>query len=209
MYTRGQKGHRGKHQPWILGLNLSRENIRSPYPSSVPTNLIGLMDHPERPQFNLSSLKRITYAGSPMAVVRIKEALKIFGPVLDQSYCQAESIITITHLSKYEHILNGDPNRASDDWYPPGDNTQAFSTIQYEVRDDHDKPLDLGNIGEVITRSDFVMWGYWNQTDKTEEALRGGWLHTGHIGYLDEDGYLYLGDRKHDKIITGGLNVFL
>jgi long-chain acyl-CoA synthetase len=52
------------------------------------------------------------------------------------------------------------------------------------------------------------MRGYWNQPDKTEEALRGGWLHTGDIGYMDGDGYLYLVDRKHDKIITGGLNVY-
>jgi long-chain acyl-CoA synthetase len=52
------------------------------------------------------------------------------------------------------------------------------------------------------------MRGYWNQPDKTEEALRGGWLHTGDIGHLDEDGYLFLIDRKHDKIITGGLNVY-
>jgi acyl-CoA synthetase (AMP-forming)/AMP-acid ligase II len=162
------------------------------------------MDHPERPRFKLSSLKRITYAGSPMAVERIKEALKLFGPVLDQSYGQAESIITITHLSRKEHILNGDPVRerrlASAGREYPG--------VQVKIVDENDHPLRAGEIGEVITRSDLVMRGYWNQPDKTEEALREGWLHTGDIGYLDEDGYLYLVDRKHDKIITGGLNVY-
>jgi len=172
--------------------------------STVPTILIGLMDHPERSHFNLSSLKRITYAGSPMAVERIKEALRIFGPILDQSYGQAESIITITHLSRQEHILNGDPNRerrlASAGREYPG--------VQVKVVDENDHPLGPGEIGEVITQSDLVMRGYWNQPDKTEEALRGGWLHTGDIGYMDEDGYLYLVDRKHDKIITGGLNVY-
>ena len=60
----------------------------------------------------------------------------------------------------------------------------------------------------MVTRSDLVMRGYWNQPEKTQEALRGGWLHTGDIGYLDEDGYLFLVDRKHDMIITGGLNVY-
>jgi acyl-CoA synthetase (AMP-forming)/AMP-acid ligase II len=172
--------------------------------STVPTILVGLMDHPERPRFKLSSLKRITYAGSPMAVERIKEALKLFGPVLDQSYGQAESIITITHLSRKEHILNGDPVRerrlASAGREYPG--------VQVKIVDENDHPLRAGEIGEVITRSDLVMRGYWNQPDKTEEALREGWLHTGDIGYLDEDGYLYLVDRKHDKIITGGLNVY-
>jgi long-chain acyl-CoA synthetase len=172
--------------------------------STVPTILIGLMDHPERPRFNLSSLKRITYAGSPMAVERIKEALNILGPVLDQSYGQAESIITITHLPRHEHIQDGDPVRerrlASAGREYPG--------VHVKVVDDHDHPLNPGEIGEVITRSDLVMRGYWNQPEKTKEALRGGWLHTGDIGYLDEDGYLYLVDRQHDKIITGGLNVY-
>jgi long-chain acyl-CoA synthetase len=172
--------------------------------STVPTILIGLMDHPERPRFNLSSLKRITYAGSPMAVERIKEALNILGPVLDQSYGQAESIITITHLPRHEHIQDGDPVRerrlASAGREYPG--------VLVKVVDDHDHPLNPGEIGEVITRSDLVMRGYWNQPEKTKEALRGGWLHTGDIGYLDEDGYLYLVDRQHDKIITGGLNVY-
>ncbi|NWG02627.1 MAG: long-chain fatty acid--CoA ligase [Syntrophaceae bacterium] len=172
--------------------------------STVPTILIGLMDHPERSRYNLASLKRITYAGSPMAVERIKEALKIFGPILDQSYGQAESIITITHLPRYEHILDADPVRerrlASAGREYPG--------VRVKVVDEQDRPLNPGEIGEVITRSDLVMRGYWKQPDKTEEALRGGWLHTGDIGYLDEDGYLYLVDRQHDKIITGGLNVY-
>ena len=172
--------------------------------STVPTILISLMDFPGRPGYHTSSLKRITYAGAPMPVERIKEAVHLFGPVLDQSYGQAESIITITHLPRQEHILNGDPKRerrlASAGREYPG--------VQVNVVDDQDRILPPGEAGEVITRSDLVMQGYWNQPDKTAEALRGGWLHTGDIGYLDEDGYLFLIDRKHDKIITGGLNVY-
>ena len=172
--------------------------------STVPTILIGLMDHPERPRYEVSSLKRITYAGAPMAVERIKEAVNLFGPVLDQSYGQAESIITITHLSRQEHILDDDPDRerrlASAGREYPG--------VQVRIVDEKDRALSPGEIGEVVTRSDLVMRGYWNQPAKTEEALRGGWLHTGDLGYLDEGGYLFLIDRKHDKIITGGLNVY-
>jgi len=172
--------------------------------STVPTMLIGLMDQPERSRFNLSSLKRITYAGSPMALERIKEALRIFGPILDQSYGQAESIITITHLSRQEHILNNDPVRER----RLSSAGREYLGVQVKVVDENDHLLGPGEIGEVITRSDLVMRGYWNQPAKTEEVLRGGWLHTGDIGYMDEDGYLYLVDRKHDMIITGGLNVY-
>ena len=172
--------------------------------STVPTILLGLMDHPERPRYKLSSLKRITYAGAPMAVERIKEAVSLFGPILDQSYGQAESIITITHLPRQEHIVNKDPRRerrlASVGREYPG--------VQVRVVGERDQVLGPGEIGEVVTRSDLVMRGYWNQPEKTEETLRGGWLYTGDIGCLDEDGYLFLIDRKHDKIITGGLNVY-
>jgi acyl-CoA synthetase (AMP-forming)/AMP-acid ligase II len=172
--------------------------------STVPTMLISLMDSPDRSRYNLSSLKRITYAGAPMPAERIKEAVRLFGPVLDQSYGQAESIITITHLPRHEHILNGDPKREQR-LISAG---REYPGVRVQVVDDQDRFLPPGEIGEVVTRSDLVMKGYWNQPDKTAEALRGGWLHTGDIGYLDEEGYLFLIDRKHDKIITGGLNVY-
>ncbi len=172
--------------------------------STVPTILIGLMDSPDRPRYDLSSLKRITYAGAPMPVERIKEAVNLFGPVLDQSYGQAESIITITHLPRQEHVLDGDPGREK----RLASAGREYPGVRVKVVDDQDHFLPPGEAGEVVTRSDLVMQGYWKQPDKTEEALRGGWLHTGDIGYLDEEGYLFLIDRKHDKIITGGLNVY-
>lgn len=172
--------------------------------STVPTMLINLMDHPERPNFDLSSLKRITYGGSPMAVERIKDAVKIFGPILIQSFGQAESIITITQLPRQEHVTNGDPDRER----RLASCGKEYTGVQVRVVDEKDKILGPNEIGEIVTSSDLVMKGYWNQPDKTAEAIRGGWLHTGDIGYLDEGGYLFLIDRQHDKIITGGLNVF-
>lgn len=172
--------------------------------ATVPTMLIALMDHPERPHFDLSPLKRITYAGSPTPVGRIKEALELFGPVLDQSYGQAESVIAITHLPRQEHILEGDPDRER----RLASTGREYPGVEVRIVDDHDHFVGPGKLGEVVTRSDLVMRGYWNQPEKTKEALKGGWLHTGDIGYLDEEGYLFLVDRKHDKIITGGLNVY-
>lgn len=170
----------------------------------VPTMLIALMDHPGRPRRNHGSLKRITYAGSPMPVERIKEALEIFGPVLDQSYGQAESIITITHLSREEHRTDGDPAREK----RLASTGREYPGVQIRIVDDHGRVLGANEVGEVATRSDLVMRGYWNQPEKTKEVLRDGWLHTGDVGYLDNEGYLYLVDRKNDKIITGGLNVY-
>jgi acyl-CoA synthetase (AMP-forming)/AMP-acid ligase II len=172
--------------------------------ATVPTMLIALMDAPERTESDLSSLKRITYAGSPLTVERIKEAIEIFGLVLDQSYGQAESIITITHLPRNEHAWTDDPERerrlASVGREYPG--------VRVWVVDENDQILPSGQIGEVVTRSDLVMKGYWNRSSLNAEVMRNGWLHTGDLGYLDEGGYLFLVDRKHDMIITGGLNVY-
>jgi acyl-CoA synthetase (AMP-forming)/AMP-acid ligase II len=172
--------------------------------ATVPTMLIALLDAPERTNFNLSSLERITYAGSPLTVERIKEALEVFGMVLDQSFGQAESIITITHLPREEH-----------DWMGDSDRERRLSSVGREypgvrvlVVDENDQVLPAGQIGEVVTRSDLVMKGYWNRPELNAEVLRNGWLHTGDMGYQDAAGYLFLVDRKHDMIITGGLNLY-
>jgi acyl-CoA synthetase (AMP-forming)/AMP-acid ligase II len=172
--------------------------------STVPTMLLALMDHPERRNYDLSSLKTITYAGAPTPVERIKEAVNIFGPILDQSFGQAESIITITHLPKHEHIVNNDPEREK----RLASVGREYPGVQLKVVNEKDEECAPGEIGEVITKSDLVMKGYWNRPQQTAEALKNGWLYTGDLGYQDEKGYLYLMDRKHGKIITGGLNVY-
>jgi long-chain acyl-CoA synthetase len=172
--------------------------------STVPTMLFALMDHPERKNYDLSSLKTITYAGAPTPVERIKEALNIFGPVLDQSFGQAESIITITHLAKHEHLFHNDPDREK----RLASVGREYPGVEVKVVNEEGKECAPGEIGEVITRSDLVMKGYWNRAEQTAEVLKNGWLYTGDLGYQDEKGYLYLMDRKHGKIITGGLNVY-
>jgi len=172
--------------------------------STVPTMLLSLMDHPERRNYDLSSLKTITYAGAPTPVERIKEAVEIFGPILDQSFGQAESIITITHLPKHEHIISDDPELEK----RLASVGREYPGVQIKVVNEEGKGCAPGEIGEVITKSDLVMRGYWNRPEQTAEALKNGWLYTGDLGYQDEKGYLYLMDRKHGRIITGGLNVY-
>jgi long-chain acyl-CoA synthetase len=74
--------------------------------------------------------------------------------------------------------------------------------------DEDDRELPPAEVGEICCRSPFVMLGYWRDREQTDEAMRGGWLHTGDLGYLDADGYLFVVDRKKDLIIRGGFNVF-
>ena len=118
--------------------------------STVPTMLLGLMDHPERRNYDLSSLKTITYAGAPTPVERIKEAVNVFGPILDQSFGQAESIITITHLTKHEHIFSDDPEREK----RLASVGREYPGVKVKVVNEKDEECAPGEIGEVITKSE-------------------------------------------------------
>ncbi|HEJ83262.1 MAG TPA: hypothetical protein ENO25_01720, partial [Desulfobacteraceae bacterium] len=112
----------------------------------VPTMLIAIMDQPDFDRYELSSLKRITYAGSPLPVERIKEALEKFGPILDQSYGQAESIITITHLPRKEHLV-GDPAHEK----RLASAGREYPGVHIKIVDEGDNELGPGETGEVIT----------------------------------------------------------
>jgi long-chain acyl-CoA synthetase len=85
---------------------------------------------------------------------------------------------------------------------------QPMLTVEVKIVDPEDKELPAGEIGEIAVRGPNVMKGYWNQPAETAHALRGGWMHTGDVGYLDEDGFLYIVDRLKDMIVTGGENVY-
>ena len=109
-----------------------------------------------------------------------------------------------TTLSKGEHPAGDDPARRR----RLGSAGRETTGVQVRIFDDHDAPLPSGAPGEIVVRGDLVMKGYWNRADATAETLRNGWLHTGDVGYLDEDGYLYVTDRKKDMIISGGANIY-
>jgi long-chain acyl-CoA synthetase len=90
----------------------------------------------------------------------------------------------------------------------PGSVGRPIPGYQVSIRDDNDADVPAGTDGEICVRADGVMAGYWNSPAETSAVLRGGWLHTGDIGRLDDDGYVYVLDRKKDLIIRGGFNVF-
>jgi acyl-CoA synthetase (AMP-forming)/AMP-acid ligase II len=154
--------------------------------------------------YDLSSLRCIPYGGGPMYVEDMKQAVEAFGPVLVQIYGQGEAPMTISYLRREEHITHGDPSaeqRLASAGIPRTD-------VEVRIIDDDDREVAAGVIGEIAARGSVVMAGYWNRPDVTAETLRGGWLHTGDIGMMDEQGYLYLLDRKKDMIISGGNNIY-
>ncbi|HLH62958.1 MAG TPA: long-chain fatty acid--CoA ligase [Ktedonobacteraceae bacterium] len=169
----------------------------------APTQIKMLLNGPYQ-SYDLSSLRCIAYGGGPMYVEDMKQAVEAFGPVLVQIYGQGEAPMTISYLRREEHVTHGDPaaeRRLA---------SAGISRTDVEVRivDDNDHEVAAGEIGEIVARGSVVMAGYWKRPDATAETLRGGWLHTGDIGMLDEQGYLYLLDRKKDMIISGGNNIY-
>jgi fatty-acyl-CoA synthase len=165
----------------------------------VPTMIYVLMDHPRTRQADLSSIESIIYASAPMSPTRLEEALELFGPVMMQCYGQTECI-HLTMLRKEEHRLDK-PERLASCGRPP-------AGIRMALLDEQGREVPRGEIGEVCIRGQAIMRGYWNRPEQTEEALRGGWLHTGDLAYCDDEGFYYLVDRAKDMIISGGFNVY-
>jgi len=149
-------------------------------------------------------LRMMYYGGGPMYVSDLIKALDRFGPRLAQLFGQGESPMTITLLSQADHI--GDMGEGHLERL--GSCGIARTGVEVKVVDDEGRELPNGEIGEVVTRSDCVMSGYWNNPQATQLALRDGWLWTGDIGSMDERGYLTLRDRSKDMIISGGTNIY-
>jgi acyl-CoA synthetase (AMP-forming)/AMP-acid ligase II len=169
----------------------------------APTQIIKMLDEFVPGAYDLSSLKAICYGGAPIYVEHLRNAIKVFGPVFAQIYGQGEAPITISGMNAAAHsrlLHAGDPRIGS------------AGTIRTDVEvrcvDGEGRLLPPGREGEIVVRGDIVMQGYWNNPDATAETLRDGWLHTGDIGLLDEQGYLFLLDRAKDLIISGGNNVY-
>jgi long-chain acyl-CoA synthetase len=169
----------------------------------APTQIIKMLEDHVPGRHDLSSLKAICYGGAPIYVDQLKQAMASFGPVFVQLYGQGEAPITITGLTTKAHatLLAADDPRI-------GSAGQVRTDVEARCVDGEDNPLPAGKAGEVVARGDVVMPGYWNDPQASAEALRGGWLHTGDIGYFDEQGYLFLLDRAKDMVISGGNNVY-
>jgi long-chain acyl-CoA synthetase len=171
---------------------------------AAPTMLTRLVHAPAVAAADLRNIRTIFYGGGPMYVADLERALQIFGPRLYQLYGQGESPMTITGLTKRMHADQTHPR-----WRDRlGSCGVSRTGVLVKVVDDHDREVPSGEVGEVVTRSDCVMEGYWNNPEASAETLRGGWLHTGDLGSFDEDGFLTLRDRSKDVIISGGSNIY-
>jgi acyl-CoA synthetase (AMP-forming)/AMP-acid ligase II len=170
----------------------------------VPTMIVMLLAYPELKKYDLSSLKNIRYGASPISANVLKNAIEVFGNIFVQGYGLTEASMPMTLLLKEDHVLDGSEKKL-----------RRLNSIGREVyvatvriMDESGNLLPPGQVGEIVVRSDQVMEGYWKKPEATAETLRDGWLHTRDMGYMDEDGYIYLVDRKDDMIVSGGFNIY-
>ncbi len=169
----------------------------------VPTMINMLCNVPNAKAYDVSSLRKVNFGGSSIAPAVIRRARDLF-PTCQfiQGYGQTETSPNISMLlDKY----NTDEGPFAGKIESAG---QPVFAMDVRIVDANDDEVPLGEIGEITARGPHVMAGYWNKPEETAVALRGGWMHTGDIGYLDEDGFIFIVDRLKDMIISGGENVY-
>ncbi len=169
----------------------------------VPTMVQLATDHPAAANYDLSSLRCLTYGGSVISEAVLQRAMRRFPNAgFIQAYGMTELSPCATYLSARDH--RGESGK------PGLLRSAGRATVTTEVRivDENDVEVPRGTVGEVAVRGPNVMLGYWNKPELTAAALRGGWMHTGDGGRMDEDGYLYIVDRLKDMIVSGGENVY-
>lgn len=169
---------------------------------AAPTMVKRLVESPL--EISAIGLKNIIYGGGPMYTADAKAALDRFGPRLTQIYGQGESPMTITVLTR--HVI---ADRKHPRWTERlGSVGLANSAVEVMIADDDGKPLPPGESGEILVKGPSVMLGYWNQPEASAETVRDGWLFTGDMGVMDDEGFITLKDRSKDIIISGGTNIY-
>ncbi len=169
----------------------------------IPTMLNMLINHPEFRKFDLSTLRGILYGGAPMPLALLQRAVEALPNVgFTQAYGQSEASPILTLLTRDFHEMT---RFGAEKMQTAG---RVVMGCEIRIVDPEDRSLPAGEIGEICGRGPNVMLGYWNLPDQTATALRGGWLHTGDAGMLDDHGFLHVVGRMKDMIISGGENVY-
>lgn len=171
---------------------------------AAPTMVKRLVDEARASARKGDGIRSIIYGGGPMYSADIQTALSVFGSKFIQIYGQGESPMTITALQR-ELIADV----AAPRWRERlGSVGRAQSCVDVRVVDDQMQDIPVGHSGEIVVRGPTVMQGYWRDEKASQEAIDNGWLKTGDVGHLDEDGFLTLTDRLKDLIISGGSNIY-
>ena len=169
----------------------------------VPTMLNFLLQQPDLDSYDLSSLRHLTYGASPIAPDLLRRAMKVLNCQFGQGYGLTEASPLLTVLNHQDHLVTDEKSERR-----LASCGKPVQGVDVRVVKDDGSDAMPGEVGEIIARGPNIMLGYWKRPDDTEDVLRDGWLHTGDLATVDDQGYIYLVDRKKDMIVTGGENVY-
>lgn len=178
----------------------------------VPTMLKRVIEDPEFGQYNLSSLKVVTYGAAPMPFEVIKKAIKMM-PWLKfiNAFGQTETASTITALGPEDHVIEGTEEEEKKEKKLKRLSSsigRPLADVEVKIVDEEGNTLPPLGVGEILAKGPRIMTGYWRDEQKTKQVMtRDGWLRTGDMGWIDEEGYVYLAGRADDMIIRGGENI--
>src|SRR4051812_39337817 len=184
-------------------LNLGRQ-LGNVVMFAAPTMVRRLVDAAKRRGENGEGIRTVIYGGAPMYLADIQDAIAVMGQRFVQIYGQGESPMCITSLGRHWHADTAHP-RYLERLASAG---PAQSVMQVRITGADGNPLPAGETGEIEAKGAAGMLGYWNKPKTNAENLKKGWLRTGGVGRLDEDGFLTLSDRSKDVIISGGTNIY-
>ncbi len=179
------------------------QNEKCTHINLVPTIYGWMVDNPDVDKYDLSSLRVCSYAGSPFPTEVLKKCIKKFGNKFCQGYGATETAgAAISMLDDKDHFLEGPKSK----YLVSAGKPSPCSRVK--IVDDKDRTVKPGEMGEICAKGKHIMMGYWKNPEANKTALVDGWYHTGDVGYVDEDGYIFMTDRKADMIISGGENVY-
>ncbi len=174
----------------------------------VPTMLKRIMEHPKYSEYDLSSLELIAYGAAPMPFEVVRKAVEVFKCGLMNAYGQTESTSTLTYLGPEDHDITGLSAEALELKLKRLRSVgRPMDDVAVVIMGEQNEILEPGKEGEICVAGARVMSGYYKQEEATNDAIQDGWLHTGDVGYLDPDNYLFITGRKKDLIIRGGENI--
>jgi long-chain acyl-CoA synthetase len=169
----------------------------------VPRMISAILSHPDLGGYNLSSLSSVAYGGAPTPPEVLRNFLERWGPIFVQHYGASEAGL-ITLLRPKEHAIKDGYGRPR----YLGSSGRPIIDVRVKIVDDSGQETGPREVGEILVSSLSVMKGYWNMPDETGECIKEGWFHTGDLGSVDTDGYLFHTDRKKYMIISGGENIY-
>jgi long-chain acyl-CoA synthetase len=186
-------------EPWLEAVECNKVSVAL----LIPTMINTLINFPGLKNYDVSSLRRVFYGGGPMPPAVLKRAIETLRCGFTQGYGLTETL-EVSFLVASDHVSDGTESQVR---HMASAGREAVGA-DVRIVDDAGQEMPMGEVGEIIIRSRSNISGYWGNPEETAQAVRGDWFYTGDLGYLDDERYLYVVDRKKDMVVSGGVNIF-